>query len=298
VPLPHLAIRIGNMVYSHGITHLTQTPVDLYLQSERLKQNAPLPDEMSLAQHISSFKRNIDSVILNLDEKTVLGIRDQLLKETQKQYLNKTFVNSCASMVVRVLVSQGVPISQGVLDASPSLFLSYLALEAPMRKLNKFGEPLIAGFYTLVYAQGQNGQMSAFRNFMIRQMEAAVQLQIYSLPIHMAQRFAIDNQQKNLDDFYLDSPERQKFLQSVRDQADSDLRILQSYDLFSSKLENLQTRKASKDDFNKLQFEFAEEFKKEILQIQAELQDPGISFVQYNLDQFKIELLTAASAAN
>lgn len=296
VPFPHIAIRIGNMVYSHGVHHLSQTPVDEYMQSERLKENAPAKGLLGISQKLGVLKRNIDTVILNLDEKTVLGIRDQLLKETNKEYNNKTFVNSCASMTVRVLVSQGVDINQGVLDASPSILLSYLSLEALAGRKNKEGLPLVAGIYTLQYTKNRNPENHSFRNLVIRQIEAAVQLQLYSLPLNMLERTQIDHEYKDISDFYIDNPERQKALEKIKATAEADLHMLLEYDFYSLKKQTLTNQKASATEFESLRQEFMPEFTKMIQLIRQSQRDPGISFVDYNLNQFKIEFLTAAIA--
>lgn len=291
-PFPHMAIRIGNMVYSHGMEALTQMPVDLYLRVQLLQQ---LPKDAGTSAKIMSAagkQRVVDSVVLNLDKETVLRIRDQLLSETNKDYKNKTFVNSCSSMVVRVLKEEGIDVSVPFLDASPSMVLSQLALQNMQGALNKEGKPLVDGVYDLHYSKNESRHVA--RDFLVREIEGGVQLQIYSLPFRAMDRVQMNLQNPNLNDFYKDNPELQKALNNIRAQAKDDLDMIQEYDMYSIEKDALVQKGASAQEISELGKKYGPAFDQYIQQYREELKNTSLSYSDYYLTQYKIEFLEAA----
>lgn len=295
-PFPHTAIRIGSMVYSHGVNSLTQTPVDIYMKSHRLNQEGSLNGissaealNNSLIKKMGTLQRSVDSVVLNLDEQTVLNIRNQLLKQTNKEYRNTTFVNSCSTMVARVLDAQGIQISAMFLDASPSLIMSQLSLESLAGRDNGNGKPLVDGIYDLHY-EGDASKKTV-RNFLIRQLEAGVQMQIHTLPLRLAQRLQVNFENPTVDKFYLENPELKKGLEEIRISAEQDLSMIQEYDLYTLKKEVLLESGASKLELANLQKEFQPVFAEYIARYKEDLRNPSISFSEYHMTQFKIEFL-------
>lgn len=296
-PFPHTAIRIGNMVFSHGVESLTQTPVDFYLKRNLLNEQGGIPsfkENTSVQNKFAGLQRGVDSVILNLDPATVLQMRDFLMEQNAKTYNNKTFVNSCATMIVRALKEQGVSVSVPLLDASPSILLAQLSLQSAAGFQNKNGEPLVQGIYNIQYKGTAPQSDQSLRNFLIREMDAAVHLQVYTLPLRAAERVAINKQTPEIRDLYTDSTGRQQILQDLQKQAEADLHMIQEYDLYTLKRDTLKSQEAPASELAALNAEYKEVFARQISQLEDLLKDPGISFVDYHLNLFKIDFLKQA----
>src|SRR5690606_26912043 len=75
-PMPHTAIRIGDYVYSHGISVLTQKHVDFYLRSQQI-QNGATPSSAPKLSPIAT-KRSLDVITLNLTPEIVAKIQAEL----------------------------------------------------------------------------------------------------------------------------------------------------------------------------------------------------------------------------
>lgn len=297
-PFPHTAIRIGDMVYSHGVSTLMATPIDLYMNSHRLKQEGAVNGSSgakflndSLLKKFGELDRSVDSVVLNLDRETVLQLRNELMSEVNKDYKNKTFVNSCATMLVRVLSKQNVDISLPFLDASPSLLLSQLSLDSLAGRKNQSGQSLIDGIYRLNYA---NTPETSFRNLLIRQIEGGVQLQVYSLPYRLTERAIIEAKNPNLSDFYMNEQARNQAILEIRQNAEADLHMIQEYDLYHLEMQQLKESGASAKEISDLRNQYASVFSDYISQYKQELQNPGISFSDYYTLIFKLRFLADA----
>lgn len=297
-PFPHTAIRIGDMVYSHGVTTLTATPIDLYINSHRLKQEGAVNGSSgakflndSLLKKFGEMDRSIDSVVLNLDHTTVLKLRNELMTQVNKDYKNQTFVNSCATMLVRVLQEQNVEISLPFLDASPSILLSQLSIDALAGRKNNDGQQLIDGIYSLNYNQGPQ---NTFRNLMIRQIEGGLQLQVYSLPYRLTERLITDVKNPNLNDFYMNDKARKQALLDIRQNAEADMHMIQEYDLYILEMQQLKEAGASAQEITNLRNQYAEIFSTYINQYKQDLQNPSISFSDYYTLVFKLRFLADA----
>lgn len=298
-PFPHTAIRIGNMVFSHGVESLTQTPVDFYLKRNLVNGQGQggvpsFKEKTSVQNSFAGLQRGVDSVILNLDPATVLQMRDFLMEQNAKIYNNKTFVNSCATMIVRVLKEQGVSVSMPLLDASPSILLAQLSLQSAAGFQNKNGEPLVQGIYNIQYKGSASKSDQSLRNFLIREMDAAVHLQVYALPLRAIERISINKQAPETRDLYTDSTGRQEILRDLQKQAEANLHMIQEYDLYTLKRDTLKSQEAPAAELAALNAEYKEVFARQISQMEDLLKDPGISFVDYHLNLFKIDFLKQA----
>jgi hypothetical protein len=190
VPFPHLAVRMGERVYSYGESHMTVTSVVHYLEEQKFadlwrRQNPELAGDRSgeeragsssrslsssllkigEATGLSSLPRSVQIVTLNLDQGEYKRLRSYLEDQTGKRYHNVTFVNDCATMVVRALEKNTSFRFSRVLDASPSQIAMALSV------MKASGDRRVESVRLIAVDRSEAGMSQLFRNLYINTME-------------------------------------------------------------------------------------------------------------------------------
>lgn len=282
-PMPHTAIRIGDNVFSHGVSVLTQKHIDYYMRTQQIQNGANASSAPSLAG--IAKKRTVDAITLNLSPEIVAKIQAELMQETGKVYKNTTFVNSCASMIVRILKDQGVALQDTWLDASPSMMSSRLALESLTNRQNTQGAPLVDKIYAVGYENTPGGQ-DFLHKFLTRELEVGVHLNLRSLPYYAGQRIGLSAKNDTTQDLYIETAERKKILTQFQEQAAQDLRMSQAYYLYDLAKSSNQPKE--------VQEQFRSELAELLQQSENRVRDTNITFQDFHLEQLKIDLLREA----
>jgi hypothetical protein len=196
LPFPHLAVRIGDVVYSYGVTHMTASPVAQYLRTHQPKGDGSggffqrqrsiqvvtldlAPEEASkMRRHFEGLEgRAYDLEAIQSDmNPEYRKLRRHLSLQEKKKYENVTLVNDCASMVVQALnrrTSVRVPTS---IDPSPSSVMMYLAAEKAL------GNPKVKSIRLVKGSRGQNPTLQILRNAYVNAREA----RLYFHPLYFA----------------------------------------------------------------------------------------------------------------
>ncbi len=150
-PFPHLAIRIGDKVYSYGVEKMTSTFWKEYFSSknlrEALKKRGYIDEEKSeeetnfYVNKIDKWFKNVrllpDSVILiniSLTDEEVSNLNTYLTYQVGKYYQNITGSNDCATMIARALhknTSLRIPY---IIDASPNQIAMYFSMKKRLQE--------------------------------------------------------------------------------------------------------------------------------------------------------------------
>ncbi len=225
VPFPHLAIRIGDVVYSYGYTNMTSSPLEVYVREHEPKAEPdpkPLPRETSEtpgsgARVMSFLKRHRSMQVVTLDlapdetEKMrrhfenldgkpydfsaieadmspeYRKLRRYLVLQDQKKYKNVTLVNDCASMLVRALKLQTSIEIPKLIDPSPSSIFMYLSA---MKLAGT--NPKVRSVRLVLGDANQRPWLHLLRNAYINVREARLFYHPASLVLTQGQRAAID----------------------------------------------------------------------------------------------------------
>ncbi len=128
-PFPHLALRVGDYIYSYGMEKMTRTHFKKYLRSATMQDWMAIrgydkeSDSHSSANIKSKLPGSAHSAIvstLTIDPKERLKLIDDLESNVNKTYKNITTVNDCATMIVNILkknTSINIPF---IVDSSPN----------------------------------------------------------------------------------------------------------------------------------------------------------------------------------
>ncbi|MBL7663679.1 MAG: hypothetical protein JNM93_00995 [Bacteriovoracaceae bacterium] len=143
-PFPHIALRINNTVYSYGVTHMTATPVQYYMNTQMFTNEygrKEKEEKLNSAERSSNELAKTVAPLLDkyLDESYIVTtiqltneeyVRLQTYYESNvgKRYKNYTMVNDCGSMIGRAFNSQTDFYIPQIVDASPGQFSMYLAM--------------------------------------------------------------------------------------------------------------------------------------------------------------------------
>ncbi len=213
VPFPHLAIRIGDMVYSYGFTHMTAQSLETYLRShqpngdgsgtfferQRSMQIVTLnlaPDEIAkMRAHFEGQDgKAYDLAAIEKDmDPEYVKLRRYLLLQSNKEYKNVTFVNDCASMVARALRKEtGIAIPK-MIDASPSSIMMYFGME------KQAGNPKVESIRLVKGSKDQNATLQLIRNAYINAREARFFFQPTVFAFNQTYRAVIDGTSKPKD---------------------------------------------------------------------------------------------------
>ncbi len=121
LPFPHLAIRIGDRVYSYGTNQVSITPARIYLDSRfasEIEGKRPGWLARNRAVHVATLK---------LDPSEVSALRRHLELQNGKIYRNLTLINDCSTMIVRAIESHtSVRIGKAI-DPSPTAVMASFA---------------------------------------------------------------------------------------------------------------------------------------------------------------------------
>lgn len=205
VPFPHLAILIGENVYSFGYTHLTVRPLSIYLQAR---------DETAVASTLESLPRSVEAIELKLSLEEARKLKHALVLKTAQRYKNITFVNDCSTMVMRALrANTSVDVSQ-LIDASPSQVAMYFSL----RKL--LGDVRVGTISQIALEDTGSPMSHLIRNTAINAIESRMFLSL--LGIDQSQRAFVDFAYDESELTHLD-PEVESEMQSWKEDVDHSL---------------------------------------------------------------------------
>lgn len=129
----HMAVAIDGKVYSYGVKNMDVVPIETYLSS-------------SVGDR-SLFPRSLQVVRVNLSLSERAMLKRDLERSALKNYKNITFVNDCATMIIRSLKRNTSLFVPQVVDASPSQFLMYLSMLNSLQAKNSEGIELINSEY-------------------------------------------------------------------------------------------------------------------------------------------------------
>ncbi|MCC6276757.1 MAG: hypothetical protein IT289_02450 [Oligoflexia bacterium] len=201
VPFPHLAMRIGDRVYSYGVSHVTATPTTEYMMVNEIQKQLELrgllatepevePQHFTgkmkqssvkaskpLTDRLGRLPRSVHVVTLELPPENVLRLKRQLEEAVAMRYTNITFVNDCATMVVRALENHSGFYVPPLIDALPSA----IAMQLSMMK--SFDHPAVKSIQLVMIDESTRTEYHLLRNTWINIMEAklAVQFALYNI---------------------------------------------------------------------------------------------------------------------
>jgi hypothetical protein len=159
LPFPHLAIRIGDEVFSYGVDRMTMTRASEYLSVQIGKEEAGVGAFLKR-------QRSVQVITLDLDDERVLRLRRHLALHTQKRYENVTLMNDCSTMVARALQSEASVKIPKMIDPSPSSVILYFAGE------RLAGNPVVNSARLVTATKGQNPWLHVLRNAWVNIQEA------------------------------------------------------------------------------------------------------------------------------
>jgi hypothetical protein len=231
IPFPHLAVRIGDVVYSYGVSHMTSQPIGAYLRSHQPQGDG--------SGGFFSRQRSVQVVTLDLapDEtaKIQRHFRDQdgraydfeaiqsemnpeyrelrrhLSLQEKKKYENVTLVNDCASMVVRALNLQTSMRVPTAIDPSPSSILMYLGAEKML------GNPRVKSIRLVKGSRDQSPVLQLLRNAYVNAREARLYFHPLSFAVAQGHRTYLEASRGARGLQYFDSD----FLSRERERRDS-----------------------------------------------------------------------------
>jgi len=196
VPFPHLGIRMGNVVYSYGQTHMTKRDMSIYFDDktyaqllekefpQEVKVQGSEPEEFDGAMDYSSFKINkslgvltnkvgldsipktLSAITLNLQSDEYIKLRKYLEARRAHRYKNITAVNDCATMIVEALKeTTSIKISK-LVDASPG------QVGYAFGVMKSLGDDRVGKIYQVSMDSKQNSKSLLIRNSYIHMIES------------------------------------------------------------------------------------------------------------------------------
>lgn len=225
VPFPHLAIRIGNEIYSYGTTHLSKMSDSEYVRARKLREvnfDIGKPREEKPIQIDTGSKRrlsydgfakfiektgldklplSVQVVTLNLGRNETMRVRAELERSLGKRYINETGVNDCATMVMRVLNMENQ-----LVDASPSQVLMWFTMQKRM------GSDVVESVKTVMIEDQEHPGRHLYRNAAINYLESFYFARLFVM--NQAHRFYIDAQYPESSDLQFYSDKMQKVVDS------------------------------------------------------------------------------------
>jgi len=229
VPFPHTAIRIGDKVYSYGVTHMTSRPVNEYLKLQEiqalLKKDNNTNNEGSLktssataSENAKGFSRNIGLTLprsvqvitlnLSVDERNKL--KRYLELQIGKKYANTTLVNDCTTMIMRALsINTSVNVSK-IIDASPSQTAMYFAAEKTA------GNTKVGPIYQVSLEEADNKHTHLLRNTWINIIESKLFIDLFYL--NQPHRLYIDHSLSD-EELQYHEPAMQEAMRSIEEDA-------------------------------------------------------------------------------
>lgn len=189
-PVPHLAIRIGDKVYSYGTEQLSASRVEQYLLAEELQQwakdNQTWPKVEEVGSVTGAFMglksgplaRSVQAVTLKIGREKVIALKRKLEASRGKSYDNRTLVNDCSTMICRE-----IGLWNPLVDPAPGLVVTTLSAQ---RGFN----PSVRRVFQIDRRNDGRGTTNAYRNAFINYLEGLAH--VYSLGINLPQRIAVE----------------------------------------------------------------------------------------------------------
>lgn len=188
VPFPHLAIEIGEKVYSYGQTHMSIQSVTEYLSSDKIAQAAQIGQNQnnegssSLAKisskiGLDNISRSVQMVTLNLSKEQIAGLQRSLEMSMGKTYRNQTLAMDCATMIMLALGKHAdvhLPGIQGTgltFDAAPSVVMMYMGILKTLGTKNSQGHSLVGDIRQVDMGSEFNKNSTLARSLYINALE-------------------------------------------------------------------------------------------------------------------------------
>lgn len=213
VPFPHLALRVGDRVYSYGVTHVANVPAGVYFrtgenralrerlladyartdltENERALLTTLLPPEAAAelqaprllseraTESLGNLPQTFQVITLKVGKEERDRVRRHLELQTGKVYDNRTFVNDCASMIARALQMENP-----IVDPSPS------AVVLAMQARRQAGDPRVERVFTVYDKDTPRGRVTLLRDAYVNYRESALHFQL--LPFNLPNRLSLD----------------------------------------------------------------------------------------------------------
>lgn len=215
-PLPHLAIRIGDQVYSYGIDQMKVWPVMEYLSLDPIARRAAKKNSGKSSDSGNLFDiihpASIQATTIKLGANDVKKLQAYLEAQNNKIYLNKTGVNDCATMVIRAL-KQNTKLDDPFLrliDSSPSqITMSLAALKA-------MGDNRITKIQTILQTQTDRTDWHKLRNAWENKIESSFFLNPAIFAANQISRYHLD-QSYGIDQLQIYTQEDDRYLSKLEE---------------------------------------------------------------------------------
>jgi hypothetical protein len=210
-PVPHTALRIGNRVYSYGVDRLNVTDVHEYLATPEMEDTAPGPSA-SVAKRSANrmLARNVRVTDLQFSDEEIRNLRRELEANAGKVYVNRTFINDCASMIARALrkhTTLDIPLP---IDPLPTVSSTYLSA----RRL--LGDPRVGPTRLVVFSPDEKPAFSIGRNAVVALYEAKIALS--AAPFNLTAR-AYTDLSSGEEGLQFHTPEQKRTIETWRSEA-------------------------------------------------------------------------------
>lgn len=214
VPFPHVAIRVGNIVYSYGQEHMTGSGVYRYIENRkihdaitRMKKREGIKDKVMPApttykaklfalfdsttdyliekSGLAKLPKSMQIITINLSKENRDNLKRHLVMQTGKRYKNSTFVNDCLTMVLRALEKESdFNFTNRLWDASPSQTGMLLAM------LKAAGDKSIGPIYQIASQEIATPLKHLLRNSYVNLLESYLFIEFFWM--HQPQRAFMD----------------------------------------------------------------------------------------------------------
>lgn len=216
VPFPHLAIQIGDKVYSYGQTHMSVTSTFEYLQSKKImdaktdyleKHPNKMTEETKKSfsskvggealkfltddlLEMQNWPRSLEATTINLSDEAVRNLKRDLELNLAKRYRNNTLVLDCASMIVIALKNATNIKIPSIIDPSPSSVMMYLSSLNTLGLKNSENQSLIEESFILAIDSPEKENLHLYRDSYINIMEGKLFLNVF--PIVLVHRLYLE----------------------------------------------------------------------------------------------------------
>lgn len=313
-PIPHMAIRIDDRVYSYGQTHLQVTSLAEYLLADSLPaaldlqkgEWAELAEEKNeessssrlsetIQDAVKGVSRNIQVVTLKVGKQKKDEVRRYLELNAWKQYHNETFVNDCSTMSLRAIGQESKWI-----DPSPSSVMMCFSI------LKTFGDSQVSDVFLIkdskapsrnpsdlkYYSDNMETVGMLARNTIVNFWDAAIH--VSSLPVSIPMRVSID-QNFTSDDFQHHGETAKHIIASWRDEAEKALQDEPSISMHTKITDRFKRYEGSAEQRQRLRALALEQLESDFEKLMKEANDsyhnPSATLYGYWMAKYRLELL-------
>ena len=172
-PFPHVALQVGNQVYSYGVKTMTISPVQEYLGRSTEQADPNANSALRAAEKVS---RSVQVMTLNLTPDEVQQLTRDLNLAKNKDYNNITWVNDCSSMVFRALRRHSNIEMPTTIDPSPGNVIMYLAALKDLGAKNNQQQQLVDSISQIDFSPSGSSVGRTLGNVWINRIEGSLYL--------------------------------------------------------------------------------------------------------------------------